>query len=543
MQAQPTIYFANMAQAYAIDEAVEAYAWAAEQLGYRSHILHQVLAPAQLNILFAAYGLHIDNLHQCSPYLINLNLEQMRSGSGPAANNPSYYLTMRRYATWDYSLHNIEHLNACGIPNVQHMPLGYSPSLERIKKATDPDIDVLFYGSTNPRRRAILQKLQDAGLKVVHNGYQWWTAQERDALIARSKIVLNIAFYDQGNIFEEIRCAYLFNNRIAVVSERCPDSYMAPDLQGCSAMADPENLAQLCLRIAGSAIFRQQLADHAYEVWRARPFVPMMERALKQYWEQKVPVRDIYAWHMPLPKNLNLLGNRNWLSDHINVDADITYGADVALDIAAAIDFDLAYPSWRFGEVLLEQNSFAHITAHHILHRVADLAQCMRNCLEWLQEGGTLSIIVPYDKSHSAWSDPHTRRSFNENTWNAFSGVAAGLLGWNSHCFDVVEQLLIESAQAPAEAHTEGQAEQHRPSILHLQTVLRKRQYTEAELSQIGPQNRPVFPAHSLIETIPEPSSLQSAASATTAGPAQTDTERQQGHSNIPPISYGKTFV
>jgi hypothetical protein len=57
--------------------------------------------------------------------------------------------------------------------HVHHVPLGYATELPRISRATEQDIDVLFYGSLNPRRAAVLDQLRQAGLAVefAFNGF------------------------------------------------------------------------------------------------------------------------------------------------------------------------------------------------------------------------------------------------------------------------------------------------------------------------------------------------------------------------------------
>ena len=42
---------------------------------------------------------------------------------------------------------------------MRYVPLGFVPELARIDKAPVEDIDILFYGSYNPRRVAVLDEL------------------------------------------------------------------------------------------------------------------------------------------------------------------------------------------------------------------------------------------------------------------------------------------------------------------------------------------------------------------------------------------------
>ena len=81
------------------------------------------------------------------------------------------------------------------------MPIGYAPQLTRIAPAAE-DVDVLFVGSLNDRRRTVLDALEAKGAKVerVFGVY----GPERDGWLARAKICLNLHFYE-ARVFEVVR--------------------------------------------------------------------------------------------------------------------------------------------------------------------------------------------------------------------------------------------------------------------------------------------------------------------------------------------------
>ena len=66
-------------------------------------------------------------------------------------------------------------------------------------------------------------------------------------------------------------------------------------------------------------------------------------------------------------------------------------------------------------------NYYDKIKAHDVLHTVQSLFDLMSQCLNSLKIDGVLEIIVPYDLSLGAWSNPNTLRSFNEKSWEYFS--------------------------------------------------------------------------------------------------------------------------
>jgi hypothetical protein len=126
-----------------------------------------------------------------------------------------YKTLLRRHEVWDYSAANVEWLLSQGI-DARHVPIGYHPVLERIVKADHQDIDVLFYGSGTERRERIWNEVKALGLECVWL-YGIYGA-ERDAFIGRSKIVLNLHFYEQSPP-EDVRLSYLWANKVCVVDE------------------------------------------------------------------------------------------------------------------------------------------------------------------------------------------------------------------------------------------------------------------------------------------------------------------------------------
>ena len=183
----------------------------------------------------------------------------------------------RRYPLWDYSATNIERLVALGVPRPTHVPIGYVPSLTRIAPA-EPDIDVLFYGSLNERRKRVIDRLRAAGVRVeavfgVYGG-------ERDALIARAKLVLNVHYYE-AKVFEVVRVSYLLANGRAVVSERGSDPAEEASFASAVAFADHDQLVDTCLALLQQPAERQRLGEAGLGLMRARPEDQFLAPALR----------------------------------------------------------------------------------------------------------------------------------------------------------------------------------------------------------------------------------------------------------------------
>ena len=120
---------------------------------------------------------------------------------------------------WDYSIENIKYIQEkYNIKNIDYIPLKYSlaNNYYQKKKNIKKDIDILFLGSLNDRRKSILDKLKLKFNVYIGNLNLW--DEKRNEILFRSKIVLNINFYENG-ILELARLSYLLSNRAFIISE------------------------------------------------------------------------------------------------------------------------------------------------------------------------------------------------------------------------------------------------------------------------------------------------------------------------------------
>lgn len=198
----------------AFDEVYEVLSMGLRQLGAEVACVENAVSADHPTILFGGHLLAAESLQALPPTVVFYNLEQADPGalwlSGP------FPKAMHSHEVWDFNELNVQRLSQAGIaPRLLWCPIGFADGLYRIPKVEE-DIDVLFYGSLNQRRIDILNGLKAAGLNVVHSFGAY--GKERDALIARAKIVLNVHYYESG-IFEWVRVFYLLANRKAVVSE------------------------------------------------------------------------------------------------------------------------------------------------------------------------------------------------------------------------------------------------------------------------------------------------------------------------------------
>lgn len=203
------------------------------------------------------------------------NLEQVEVGS--SWFRPKLIDIFRRHVLWDYSKHNAQALNALGVRVAHVVPIGYVKELTRIRLAPEPDIDILFFGSMNPRRKEVIDHMRAAGLRTVAAFGIY--GKERDALISRAKLLLNVHFYN-SKVLEIVRISYLLANRCAVLSERSSDPEQDDTFAEGVAFADYQHLTQRARELIDAPDECERLARRGFEIICARPAMEYLRAAL-----------------------------------------------------------------------------------------------------------------------------------------------------------------------------------------------------------------------------------------------------------------------
>ena len=235
-------------------------------LGLPSRLMVNTCSAEALNIILGAHLLDAETAAALPANCAIYNLEQVEDSLFQWA--PHLTALFGRLEVWDYSRRNLETLRSGGLaPRSHHLPIGTVPELTRITPAPTQDIDVLFYGAVNDRRRAILKGISEAGLnlKAVFGAY----GEARDALIARAKLVLNLHKHE-AQVFEIVRVSYLLANRKAVVSELSPETEIEPDLADAVAGAPYDRLVETCVALAADGSARRKLERRGFQRMSAR---------------------------------------------------------------------------------------------------------------------------------------------------------------------------------------------------------------------------------------------------------------------------------
>lgn len=112
----------------------------------------------------------------------------------------------------------------CKIPrgtgNVKHCPVGYTPTYSMgLPEPDEQDIDVFFFGSMTDRRKQIgaelIKRLPQR--RIVFSSNAWF--EEKEKLIMRSKIILNIKAHDLWGFTPMHNLPAIANKRLCLIEK------------------------------------------------------------------------------------------------------------------------------------------------------------------------------------------------------------------------------------------------------------------------------------------------------------------------------------
>lgn len=126
---------------------------------------------------------------------------------------------------WDYSKANVDILKSKGI-SAKYVPFTLPiPEILRYRSlhSSVKTHDVVFMGSQSPYRNRILDELEEKGIRVVRiiNTYD---EKERDILIGKATLLINIHYGPEYKIFERQRCEPWIASGFPVISEESLDT-------------------------------------------------------------------------------------------------------------------------------------------------------------------------------------------------------------------------------------------------------------------------------------------------------------------------------
>ncbi len=443
-------------------------------MGYDCDIALNELSLERVNIILGGHLLGPETRFD-GHRVILYQLEQLSEFEGWFSPERSELLS-RADAVWDYSPENIAFLQKKGIP-ATYVPLGFHEALKAIPEHIQKDIDVLFVGSLNERRKRILTTLRERGytVKEIFGVY----GKIRDQFIARSRLIINIHFYETS-IFEAVRISYLLNNRAFVITEQSSSYPWAGVPLPCVTY---DELVDACSAWLSNEDRREKVRiEMARAFERLYPMTNILAKAIEQTEACRDARRAKLEGSGPpqmscVPKILNIGSGKDFRENCLNIDFNEYWNPDIVLDLCEPVDHQAVYQTRRFGPVRLDAGYFNEILANDVLEHLPDLATAMSSCLALLCEGGRMRIRVPYDLSHGAWQDPTHVRAFNERSWLYYTDWY-WYLGWRKARFDL-EELVFTPSSLGTELIAKGTAEADLlrvpRAIDEMQVVLRKR--------------------------------------------------------------------
>lgn len=152
--------------------------------------------------------------------------------------------------------------------------------MRRIQRITGMDIDVLCYGTPTERRLKLRDALVAAGLNV-HFAFDVY-GHDRDALIARSKVVINPSAFDSGSILDIVRLSFLLANGKAVVMEAGIDPPQEAMFESGVCFAPYEEMVAECIYLCEVDGERELLEARGHALFALMPQAGFLAAAIAE---------------------------------------------------------------------------------------------------------------------------------------------------------------------------------------------------------------------------------------------------------------------
>jgi len=401
------------------------------------------------NLIFGAH-LGFDPAIQKTFCCVFVNLEQL--GSGGSRMPPAYLELLRTSHVIDYDAANVGAFtrNAADVPLIS---FGYAPYLAATEETAPLDqrpFDLLFFGSMNPRRQQIIERIERTGRTVVLFDAPVY-GPERDAFIVRSRAVLNCHHYDSA-VFEQVRAFQVLSLGTPLVSELTDRTHPGSAYEATVNWFNDESLERFFTTEYPSGAFSLRAEAQLLEFRSADPkesYTRTLDFALAAYATAKS-----IAQAPTCPQNrLHIGSGKDYRTGWLNVDVQANAQPDIVADLSLPHTWPANYPSAFWGTVQLNAGGTDLIYANNVLEHISDLATFMSNCLALLRDGGQMVIEVPYEKSLGAWQDPTHVRAMNENSWLYYTDWF-WYLGWFEHRFILRDLKWLDGQLVPCNKAT-----------------------------------------------------------------------------------------
>ncbi len=396
-----------------------------------------------------------------------VNLEQL--GQGGAAVSADYLKLLATSAVVDYDSGNIAAYTN-HVDDVPVVPFLYAPYVtpqEAIPLEQRP-IDVLFIGSLNERRKAMIARIEAQGANVVLFDAPLY-GPERDQYIVQAKCVFNAHFYPTSR-FEQARVSHCLSLGTPVVSERTPQTHPHAAFEDSVFWVDEQQVDTFFAQQFAKPLFYSEAREQLTRFQEADPieaYADLLAFAAG-YSRTHQQQRPQEAW---LPKRINLGSGKDYKAGWLNIDVLERAQPDLVLDLGRAVHFPVVDDTPYAGPVVLHESSVDMIYANNVLEHVPDLPELMGNCLKLLKTGGHFLVEVPYEHALTAWQDPTHLRALNEKSWLYYTDWF-WYLGWFEHRFSVDNFVYLDDALRECER---GKAAFMRVLLTKIETTMKER--------------------------------------------------------------------
>lgn len=372
---------------------------------------------------------------------IFVNLEQLGEGGAPVS--PEYMALLKSSAVIDYDPQNVA-AYADDPDDVPIAPIWHAPYLAQdggLPLAQRP-IDLLFFGSMNARRQALIERIEATGRQVAMFDGPLYGA-ERDAFIRQAKAVVNLHFYPTAR-FEQVRVAHCLSLGTPVITEASLSMAATHrPFEPSVFLVDDGTLETFFATEFGTEAFFER-ANAGLRAFRdADPieyYADVMAFATGFRQTHRECLRKA-PWR---PTRIHLGSGKAYRPGWLNLDVLPRAEPDLLLDLSQPQHWPLQVDSPYAGPLELHAGQVEEIVASNVLEHVADLPQLMTQCLELLATGGELRVEVPYEHAPTAWQDPTHLRAMNENSWLYYTDWF-WYLGWYEHRFAITRSSYLDS--------------------------------------------------------------------------------------------------
>lgn len=262
-------------------EMAELLNFSFQELGFESAISVAEAKSGFQNIVIGIFyeGNLWDTLPEDS---VIINTEPLFARESTASWSEQLIGLSTKYQIWDYDPRNLQVMAELGLKDSKLLKFGYQKELQRIPFYPDSErhIDVFFYGSTNTRRSEILDQISARGLSCLKRFGVY--GEERDELISRSKMIVNMHFNEIG-VFEIVRIHYLLNNGIAIVPEIDSHTSIDPSYLDLLSAVPYSGLVDRCVWLKDNPDELLNLRENALTNFKKTPQVVYTQDLIKEF--------------------------------------------------------------------------------------------------------------------------------------------------------------------------------------------------------------------------------------------------------------------